>query len=237
MTRAVITASAWLLAGGAACAALFWTLLETPESTIFTLAASALLALLIYVIAALTWSRVLLGWARDWSPVSGRTVLAGVGVCLPALVMAALTWWLVGSALAWMDAHSGEISAWFIATLNWSDVTPALQAVRYLGDWLRVVVVPFLALSWCAELLRRGWSPVFDAGPVRHALSPLRLLTATAVAVLLLWAPLHYGLYWMPAGLPPTWVEPAVAAAKLGLMAVAAAVGLALIARLAVRAR
>jgi hypothetical protein len=40
----------------------------------------------------------------------------------------------------------------------------------------------------------------------------------------------------MPAGLPPTWVEPAVAAFKLGAMALVAAIGLALIGRLAVRA-
>jgi hypothetical protein len=235
MMRGVLIAAAWVLTGAAVCAGLFWALLQTPESTIFTLGASAMLALLIYVVAAVTWGGVLLGWARGWTSLPGRAALAGVGVCLPPLLMAALTWWLVGRGLAWVETHSGEISAWFIATLDWADVTAGLQGVRYLGEWVRAVVVPFLALTWCAELLRRGWRPLLDAEPARHALSPLRLLTATAIAVLTLWAPLYYGLYWMPAGLPPTWVEPAVAAIKLGAMALVGAVGLALIGRLAVR--
>jgi len=31
------------------------------------------------------------------------------------------TWWLRGDA--WVTAHSGEVSAWFIARFDWADVS------------------------------------------------------------------------------------------------------------------
>jgi hypothetical protein len=55
------------------------------------------------------------------------------------------------------------------------------------------------------------------------------------VVALTLWAPYNYGLYWMPRGLPPTWMEPAAALVKFGIIALVGALGLSLIARLAAR--
>ncbi|MEZ5285397.1 MAG: hypothetical protein R2712_11450 [Vicinamibacterales bacterium] len=159
---------------------------------------------------------------------------SGLALFLPPALTAAVVWWIIGAALAWLDRHSGEISAWFIATFDIADVTGLLAAVRYLAEWIRRIVVPFAALVWFAELLRHGWGPWLDRRSLARAFSPTRLIAVTIVAALTLWAPLAYGLYWMPDGLPASWVEPAVAALKFGAMALVAAIGLSLIARLAV---
>lgn len=233
MMRAWLLASAWILAGSAVGAALFWLLLNTPESTAFMLAGSLLLAIAIYAVAAVTWSGALLGWARGWNTAVLRRVWLGIGLALPPLLAIGVVWWIVSAAQRWILLRQGEISAWFIATVDWANVTPLFTLVEYAGDWLKLVAVPFIGLTWLASMLRNGFTPLIDRGSLAHATRPLRLFTATAIVILLVWAPSHYALYWMPAGLPPTWVEPAVAAAKLAAIAILAAGGLSLVARLA----
>ncbi|MCC7243540.1 MAG: hypothetical protein IT180_16575 [Acidobacteria bacterium] len=233
MIRALAASTVWILSGAAAFAALWWAFVNTPESTVFTLVLSLLLVLGMYAVAALTWSGALVGWSRGWSRGAARGAVAGLPAFLLPVIAAGAAWWMVGAALGWMERHSGEISAWFIATLNWSDLTGPMTAVAYLGEWLRRVVAPFVALVWFGHILSRGLWAWRDRTPLARALSPARLTAATLVAIVTLWAPLHYGLYWMPPGLPATWVEPSVALAKFGLIAIAGAVGLSLIARLA----
>ena len=222
--RSLAASVAWILGGLAAGAALFWAFLNMPESTIVTLSASLLLVLAMY--AAET------GELTAWRPPVARTVVA----LLPALAVVLTGWWLVGRAQDWMAAYSGEISGWFIATLNWADIRPLLTGLFIAGDWLRFLVVPFLALVWLARVLARGWRPIVDRTTVAHALSPWRLALVTAVAALTLWVPMTYATYWRPRGLPPPppfWIEPAFAIVKFTVMALVAAVGLGVIARLA----
>ncbi|MCC7125316.1 MAG: hypothetical protein IT178_10745 [Acidobacteria bacterium] len=231
--RAWALATVWILGGSAVGAALFWLLLNTPESTVFMLAGTLLLALAIYVVAAVTWSGALLGWARGWSAAALRGAWLGIGLALPPLIAIAAVWWVVSAAQRWILIRQGEISAWFIATLDWGNVTPLFAAIEYAGDWFKLIAVPFIGLTWLASMLRSGFTPLIDRASLAHATRPLRLLTATAIVILLVWAPSHYALYWMPAGLPPTWVEPAVAAAKLAAIAILGAAGLGLVAKLA----
>lgn len=235
MIVALLSATAWVLAGLAAGAGLFWAFVHTPESTIFTLALSLLLVVLIYVVAALTASGLVFGWSRGWSVTSLRNSPSGIVPFLLPLGLTVLVWWLVGQGLTWLDARAGEIAAWFIVQFDWSDVSWPLSGVHGIAETVRWVVVPFGALVWHGQLVRRGMRPLVDPAVLTRAASPLRLLTVGAVAILTIWAPLRYGLYWMPAGLPPSWIEPAVAAAKFAGMAVIAAAGVAVIAALAAR--
>lgn len=228
---------AWMLAGAAAFAATFWAFLNTPESTVFTLALSLVLVLVMYAVMAVTWSGALMGWAHGWSGATARRSLAGLPRFLLPLLLASLAWWFVGRGLEWITAHAGEIGAWFIATLDWPDVRWLLSGVSYVGEWVRRLAIPFAALVWLGDLLSRGWQPLFDRACLAHALSPVRLLLATLIAMVTIYAPLRYLLYWVPPGLPASWVEPAFAAAKFGVMALLGAIGASLIARLAVRGR
>lgn len=231
--RALGICTAWILGGLVVTGALFWTFLNTPESTVWTLAASALLLLAMYCAISLTWSGALIGWSRGWSPPVLARATRGIAACLPPLLLVAAAWWIVGLGLAWLDAHAGEIGAWFIANPGWSDVRSLLAAVSYAGNWLRMVAVPFAALVWLGMLLERGWQPLMDSAMVRRAFAPRGLLIATLVVLGTIVVPLSYGTYWMPRGLPVSWAEPAFAAVKFGVMAVLAAAGLSVIASMA----
>jgi hypothetical protein len=235
MIHSLLWSTAWILSGAAVFAALYWSFLTTPESTVFMLALSLTLAIAMGLVLGVTFSGALVGWSRGWSGGVLRRAVTGVPAFIVAALFVLAAWWLIGRALGWMDAHSGEISAWFIATFNWADVRPVFTTVHYVGDWLRMLVAPFAGLVWLSDGLGRGWQPLMDRAWVARALSPTRLALATVAAGVLIAAPVTYGLYWVPAGLPPTWIEPAFAVAKGAAMAVIAAIGLSLIARLAVR--
>ncbi len=235
MTRSLTAATLWVLSGLVIGGGLFWAFLNTPESTIFTLALSLMLVLLLYAVAAVTTSGLVLGWSRGWTRTSLARSASGLGLFVLPLTLTMLSWWLTGRVFDWLNAHEGQISAWFIARLNWSDVGWLLNGVRYVGQAIRWIVVPFVALVWLAHLLRHGARPIFTRATLTRAAAPHRLALAGAVAALTIWLPLRYALYWMPSGLPPTWMEPAVAAMKFGAMAVIAALGLGLIGALAAR--
>ncbi len=225
--RGLLVSSVWTLAGAAVAAALFWGFLNTPESTVFTLALSAVLVLAMYAVLAATVAGALTGWQDGWRALPMAAAARGVVTCLPAVVVVLAMWWVVGQWLSWLTAHSGEISAWFIATLNWADVQPLLRGVEGASQWLRWVVVPFAALVWLGDALAGNWRPS------RRSASPVRLALVTAIAAATVWAPLTYLIYWKPPGLPPTWVEPVFAVAKFAAMAFLGAMGWSLITRLA----
>lgn len=235
MSRAIVAATLWILAGLTLLGVLYWTFLNTPESTTVTLATSLLLVLLMYVTTAITAAGLVLGWARGWTWATLRRSASGIAAGILPLALVGATSWLVGLGLAWIDGHAGEIGAWFIATFDQPDVSWLLAGVRYAGDALRFVLVPFAALVWLAQLVDRGARPLVDRATLSRAGHPLRWLAVFAVVAAAIWAPVRYGLYWMPSGLPPTWIEPAVAVVKFGVLAVVAAIGLALIGALAAR--
>jgi hypothetical protein len=226
---------AWTLAGAGLGAGLFWGFLNTPESNALMLGLSLLLALAIAWAVGTTTVVVLEGWAKGWPSAGLRGSVRGLPGFVAAGLVAAGAWWVVGLGQEWLVARSGEISAWFIATFDWSDVRPLLDGLRLAGDWLRTVAVPFAVLTWLARVITTGWRRSIDGALLRHALSPWRLAMVTAVAGLTIWAPLTYGLYWRPlyTTVPPAWVEPTVSLAKFALIAVVAAAGLGVIARLA----
>jgi hypothetical protein len=233
--RALALSTAWILGGLAVAGALAWAFLNTPESTVFTLSLSLVLVLAICAVLGITVGGAVLGWLRGWTAASLRRAPAGGLAALPPLVFVALVWWLVGRLMEWTTAHAGEISAWSIARLDWSDAQPLLVGISWTGDWVRTIAAPFAALVWLAHVLARGWRPIADSACLRRACAPLPLALATLVCAATIRLPLAYGLSWMPRGLPPTWVEPAVAVLKLAALAVLGAAGLSTIVRLAVR--
>jgi hypothetical protein len=226
----------WVLAGAAIAAGLSWAFLNTPESTVWTLALSGLFVLALLAAAALTLNAALLSWERGWSWAVVRRAAAGVVPFVLCLLLVLASWWLFGRARDWLGARSGEIGAWFIARVDWSDVRPLTGAAQAVCDWMRMVVVPMAALAWLAAALRDGWPAFVSPVAARRSLAPHRLLAATAVSGACLWAPWTYLTLWVPRGLPPTWVEPAVAVLKFGAMAALGAVGVSLLTRLAASA-
>lgn len=226
-----------ILAGAGVAGGLFWAFLNTPESTVITLAGSLLLAGALVTVLGVIFGATLAAWAGGWRAVRSRAIVRGVIAFVPALLLVVAGWLAVGNALTWVTARSGEISAWFLATFDWQDARPLIRATVLVGEWLRWVVIPFAALTWLGRAIAGPWQTAAPYAWRPQASAAIRLLLATVVAALTLWAPVAYGLYWMPSGLPPTWIEPAIAAAKLSAIAVVGAIGLSVIVGLAARLR
>ena len=225
-----------LLGGALASASIYWAFLNTPESTGWMLALSGVLLLTALLVAVSAISTVLLAWH---SGAVSRSVAVGAVRRLPAFVLpalfVALVWWLVLRADAWVVAHSGEISAWFIARFNWSDVRWLFRTLEWISLWLRWVVAPFIGLVWWRSIMVRGWKPT--GALVRESLHPARVLAATAIVGLLVWVPWTQLVPWRPRGLTPGATELLFVGAKLGIVAVLSAVGWSLVARTAAVSR
>lgn len=227
MIRGILVSVAWVLAGAAIAGGLYWLFLNTPESTVFALVLSAILAVAFYLVTAATLGGATAGWQRGWDRLPLDGARRGVLAAAPAVLFVLALWWVVGNWITWLAAHSGEISAWFIATLNWSDVTGLLRGVTMASEGLRWIVVPFAALVWFSDAVGGEWRPS------RRSASIVRITLAGVIGAVTLWAPLTYGLYWRPGG--TGWMEPAAALVKFGAMALLGALGISLIARVAAR--
>lgn len=231
MRLAAITA--WILAGAALTGGSYWTFLVTPESTVWSLAASALLLLIAFFLLATTISGAIQGWSNGMSLAILRSAFRGVAAMVPAALVFAAVWWLVGRATGFVTIYSGQINAWFIARLDWHDVSGLFRAVDWAAIWIKGVVAPVLALSMMSAVLATGWRTLAQAAWVTHAASPLRLALATLWFGLFVAAPWIYLAPWRPQGLPATSVELVFITAKLAVTALLMAMGVALIIRAA----
>jgi len=82
---------------------------------------------------------------------------------LPALFVA-VAWWLVMRGDAWVNVHSREISASFIARFHWSDVGWLFRALPWVGLWLRGVVARRCTGVGAVDSARAVASTQRDAG-------------------------------------------------------------------------
>jgi hypothetical protein len=221
----------WLLAGAGVAAGVYWGFLITPESTAGSLALSALLMLTALLLAGTTISGALLAWRRGWSPALLRPAAANAAAIIPAAIVIGAVWWVVGRATGAATIYSGQITAWFMASLGWSDVSGMFTAFAWIATWLRWVVAPMLALSLTAAIVDTGWSAIAQPSWLTRALSPRRLTMATLWFGLLIGLPWTYLAPWRPAALPPTSIELAFIITKLGITALLMAVGAALFIR------
>lgn len=227
----LVTITLWILVGAALTGGVYWAFLITPESTIWSLAASALLLLSAGFLLALTVSGALLGWQRGVSSSLFRAAAAGVPASIPAALIAGLIWWAVGAATGRVTIYSGPINAWFIAAVGWDDVSWLFTGISWLAVWLRWVVAPMLALALMAAVLYGGWREIARAAWIKRAISPMPLATATLLFAALVAAPWSYLAPWRPGGLPATSVELAFVIGKLAVTALLMATGVALIIR------
>ena len=224
MIRQTLAVGAWFAAGALGLLGLYYALLTTPDSSALMLALSALLALLMLVTAGIVINAGVLLSMR----VPLREAIARAMRGMHWFVLAAIPVLAAAVALRrgdeWVALHYGEISAWFIATLDWSDVDPLFDLGRYISVWLRWVVVPVMALAFLARRLRRAGGPANPPAASRSAGTIRTLLIATAAFALLIVLPWH-ATGWRPGGLPATWIEPAVAVMRLSALGIVMAVG------------
>lgn len=224
MTRRVARAAAWLIAGQLLVGGLYWIFLNTPESNATMLLASTVLLIVMTLVAGVTIGGAILSAA---SSSVGRAV-TGAPWIVVAAVPAIVLWWIVTRADVWIAAHSGEIQAWFIASLGWADVSWLMRALAWLSLWLRAVVAPLLCLSLFAALLFAGRRALGRLSWVGRALRIGTLIVATLAVALLVLLPMQ-AAYWQIPGLPPTWVEPALAGARLLLIGLVMTIGWAIV--------
>jgi hypothetical protein len=223
-TRRVGRAAVWLIAGQVLFGGLYWAFLNTPESNTTMLSASVLLLVVMTLVAGVTIGGAILSAA---SSRVGRA-LTGAPWIVVAAIPAVLLWWIVTRADAWIAAHSGEIAAWFIASLGWADVSWLMRALEWISLWLRAVVAPLLMLSLFAALLVDGARALRGLGWIGRALRLTTLIVSTIAIALLVLLPMQ-AAYWQMPGLPPTWVEPALAGLRLLLIGLVMTLGWAIV--------
>jgi hypothetical protein len=229
MIRRLAGVAGWLMAMQAVLAALYWALLATPESNAWMLALSALLVVALLVVAGVALD----GAGRLWvgrSPWPRRAgeVLAPARRLLPALVVVALVAWAAGVLNASIDASRGPVTAWLIARTGWANSGVLFTSAQWLLAFVTWVVGPALALALFAALTRGAAGVV--GRTVGHGLSWPALVAGSVGAAAIGWG-WPWLVAWRPA-LPPTWVQLAVAGAKVAIGFAAVAVVLAAMVRL-----
>jgi hypothetical protein len=221
----------WILIGCAINGGFYWVFLNTPESTVWALAASAVLAIVITIIDAMTVTGALTIWSNGFSRSSIVRAVRAIPSIVPASLIVVLLWWMTLRGETWVAMRSGQISAWFIAQFGWSEIAWLFAGVRYLAIWIRWVLATMLALSLMAGFVAVGVRALGQAAWLRRALRPRALFFATLWFVVLIAVPWTYIVPWRPAGLPATSVEVVFIAVKLTLCAIMFAAAVALMVR------
>jgi len=182
---------------------------------------SAVLFLFALAVTGITINGAILMWT---SPAWKTQILVAIRHA-PSIAPAALAvtaiWWLVAQVETWIALRTGPISAWFIATFGWADMSWLFTTISYGALWIRWVLAAVFA-TWLMAALLRGR---------KHTLSLGRLGLATVWFALLVALPWAYLVPWRPTRLPSLSLEPAFIAVKLLTAAAMMAVGVALIIR------
>jgi hypothetical protein len=253
---------AWLALGHAVLAALFWGLLQVPESTVFMVALSALLVALFLVVAAWVEVFALLrshavhrtGGAGSSAAAGGagsdgttggagpapankeagriQTMVRAVPAFLVALAVFGVFFGATGRAAAWLTAHRGEIDAWMIAHLKTVRTAPLHATLAWILWFVRCGLGLSISLAVLQQLATCGLGSLRRFTWLAAGLRPARVALVALWILVFVWLPWQ-GVYWRPRSLPPTWLEPAFVTAKLLVIYVLANVGWALALRTA----
>lgn len=227
MTRRLAVISACLAIGALVVGGLYWLFLITPESSALMLAASAVLIVVMVLVAGVVLNAVIFKALGDGLRTSLRRAPRGLFWFVLAAVVVRLGWMVVWRGDAWIAAHSGEISAWFIAQFGWSDISALFRTAGWISIWIRWLLLPVLAIAALASLLRDGTGALRSPTWLRRALH-WRVLPLSTVLFIVLVALPWQATTWRP-DVPPTWIEPTLAAVRLGLIAIVITIGCALI--------
>ncbi len=221
--------AAWLLAGHALWLALFWGLLQVPESSAWMLALSAAVSITLVAVAAAVHSGSAAAWRLDQPFISA--LVAGVkrpqAALLPAVVFG-LLWWVTQLLLEWYAGVRGQIDAAYIARTGRSQTAWIHAAVFWAVMFVRWSLGLSLAVALLARLAGLA-SAAAGAAWWRRALTPRVWLEVTFWFVLLVAIPWHL-VDWRPHTLS-LGIEPWFVGAKLTLVALAMASGWALVLR------
>lgn len=227
----LVLVALWLLAGTAISAGIYWEFLVTPESTIYALIASSLLAIVALILIGVTITGAIAIWSNGLSRSTLTRALRTVPSILPGLAIVWLFWWITLRAETWFVMRTGPINAWFIAQFGWSDVSWLFRGVHYVAMWFRWIFAPMLALSLMSGFVLAGSRSMTQAAWVRRALRPRSLIFASLLFIVMIALPWKYIVPWRPDSLPPTSVELAFIAIKLSLTSIMAALAIALMIR------
>jgi hypothetical protein len=212
----------WLVAGHAVVGGLFWLLLQVPESNVLMLASSALLS--VAAIYAFAVVQLMPLRAFGASEPMGRALGVALGrawlVVVPLVIFGAI-WWATGLAQEAFLGRAGEVDAWFIARLGWTNTGWVHTAVHVVLAFVRFGIGVALAVSMLAAIAGSGLAGLMSDAWLRGAFRWRYLLFVVAGLIVGFALPSH-ALYWRPASLPPTWVQPAFAAVKLFVLFVVA---------------
>lgn len=225
---------AWLSAGHAALAGLYWLLLQIPESNVWMLAALGVVVMAAVWLTGAIEMTASLAFATD-APVRSAfgTVRGRAWLIVFPLGLCAAIWWATGEAGARHARDSGQIDAQIIAWTGWTRTAWLHAAIGWLLAFIRWAAGVSLAAALTASLAQEGMQGLRPRW-IRQAHRWKALLATTAALALGVWLPWQ-AAYWRPEALPPTWVQPAFAAAKLLVMFVLAQLAWAIVLRTAAR--
>lgn len=230
MTR-IAGATLWLAIGHAVVGGLFWLLLNVPESNVATLAASALVGVLLIAVAALVEGAAVL-WLE------GRTGERGFAARIPSALVAVIAaacacwaiWWITGRATRWLAVHGGEMDASLLLHFNITRTAYLHAGLAWTVTIVRYVAGLSIAAALVAAGTIEGAASLVGAGAwAKRAIAPKRLAAIACCWAALLWLP-WVTATWRPQALP-TSAELVFVSVKLAVLYLAANLGIALILR------
>src|SRR5688500_18142494 len=223
-----VLVTAWILAGASLTGGAYCGFLNTPESTVGTLALSAVLASIAVALLSITINGAIVVWSNGFSAPALKRVFSRIPSIIPALLVFALFWRIAFRLDTWIALRTGGINAWFIERFGWDDVWWFSLGVRFITTWLRWVLGGLRAVSLTGGMAAIGWRAGVGPQWLRRAMRPRALLAATLWFVVLIVLPWTYLVPWRPGWVPPTGAELAFIAGKLSIAAIAMAAGAAL---------
>lgn len=214
-----------LLIGHAGIIALYWGLLNVPESTTLMLALSAIIAIVMVFLTG--WLQIAVGLSAlpELKPreAYSRGLTRWWAFFVAAVIFSGF-WWLTHAILAWHESFSGEIDAWIMSRTGRTETAWVHRAIDIIVFLIRYIVGVSLSLAVLFAGARRGLSGLADRRWLRAGLSRRHMGTIGLAFVLLIALPLQV-LYWRPDGLPPSQLQVAFVVAKLSLIFVLLNVG------------
>jgi len=230
----VTAVAGWLFVGHAVLGWLYWLLLQIPESNAWMLAFSLLVLVVAVWLAGVVEMAALLAFVVD-GPARGALAPAlrrAWLIVVPFAVFAAV-WWLTGEAADWHGRYRGQIDAEIIARTGWTRTAWLHRAADWLVAVVRWVLGTSLATALATALARQGWRGLHPRW-LRRGLRWRPIVVIAAAGVIGLWLPWR-AAHWRPVFLPPNWMEPAFAAAKLLVLFAVAQLAWAVVLRAAAR--
>jgi hypothetical protein len=215
MMAALVRTALWVGAIDAVAGAAVLGFLYTPESNVLMLAVSALLLVVagaLLLLSSASAAHALVHGQRPWSSLGAAA--RHLPVVIAALIVIGLICGAAGWFESWWMSRAGEFDAAAIAA---GDVTKT-GWVHSVVHWIVVVVQWVVVPAWLATVL--AWVAGYDTRDVLTlkwltAGLDWRLLTVTALGVVLLvWLPWRY-VYWRPRALPASTAEVVFSGAKL----------------------